>query len=46
MEQKFTLGVTNYMKQHFNQLPDLEERLDRVEAQMRRATYSKSRVRL
>jgi len=40
MEQKFTLGVTNYMKQHFNQLPDLEERLDRVEAQMRRARRS------
>lgn len=28
------------MKQHFNQLPDLEERLDRVEERMRRARRS------
>ena len=43
MEQKSTLGVTNYMKQHFNQLPDLEERRDRVEEQMRRARRSLAR---
>ncbi len=43
MEKKSILGVTNYMKQHFNQLPDLKERRDRVEEQMRRARRSLAR---